>query len=110
VSRISQKLILAVTLAVCLISLGSVANGNDVGRKVKTKVAPEYPELAKKMHVSGSVKLELLVSSNGQVKSVKALGGHPLLIDAAEGAVKQWRYESGPETTEIVEFKFNDQQ
>jgi TonB family protein len=110
VFRISQKLALAVTLALCLTSLGSVAHGNDAGRKVKTKVAPQYPELAKKMHVSGSVRLEVLIASNGQVKSVKPLGGHPLLIDAAESAVKQWRYESGPEGSEIVEFKFSDQQ
>lgn len=108
--RNSQKSLLAVTLAFCFIALGSVAHGNDAGRKVKTKVAPLYPELAKKMHVSGSVRLEVLVASNGQIKSVKPLGGHPLLIDAAENAVKQWRYESGPEATEVVEFKFDDQQ
>jgi TonB family protein len=110
VSRNSQKSILAFALAFCLISLGSVAHGDDGGRKIKTKVAPQYPELAKKMHVSGSVRLQLLVASNGQIKSVKPLGGHPLLIDAAENAVKQWRYESGPEATEVVEFKFSDQQ
>lgn len=110
VSRNLQKLLLAMTLAFCLIGVGSVANGDSAGRKIKTKVAPQYPELAKKMHVSGSVRLELLIAANGQVKSVKPLGGHPLLIDAAESAVKQWRYESGPEASEIVEFKFSDQQ
>lgn len=106
----SQKSLLVVTLAFCLISLGSVAHADGAGRKVKTKIAPSYPELAKKMHVSGSVRLEVLVAANGQIKSVKPLGGHPLLIDAAENAVKQWRYESGPEATEVVEFKFDDQQ
>ena len=109
-SETSPKSLLAVTLALFLVSLGSVAHADGTGRKVKTKVAPSYPELARKMHVSGSVRLEVLIASNGQIKSVKPLGGHPLLIDAAENAVKQWRYESGPEATEVVEFKFDDQQ
>ena len=54
-----------------------------------------------------SVKLEVFIAANGQVKSVKPLGGHPLLIDAAESAVKQWRYEPGAEGTEVVEIRFN---
>jgi TonB family protein len=110
VFRKSQKSLLAVILAVSLMNLVPFANADGGSRKLKNKVAPQYPELARKMHVSGSVRLELLVASNGQVKSVKPLGGHPLLIDAAESAVKQWRYEAGPEATEVVEFKFDDQQ
>jgi periplasmic protein TonB len=60
------------------------------------------------MNVSGAVKLELVVGTNGQVKSVKPLGGHPLLIDAAENAVKQWRYEPGVEETQVVEIRFTN--
>lgn len=108
--RNSQKSLLAVILAVCLMNLGPFAHADGGSRKLKSKVAPTYPELARKMHVSGAVRLEVLVASNGQVKSVKPLGGHPILIDAAESAVKQWRYEAGPEGTQIVEFKFDDQQ
>jgi outer membrane biosynthesis protein TonB len=57
---------------------------------------------------AGAVKLELIVGANGQVKSVKPLGGHPLLIDAAENAVKQWRYEPGAEGTQVVEIRFTN--
>jgi TonB family protein len=110
VFRKSQKSLLALILAICLMNLAPFAHADGGSRKLKSKVAPQYPELARKMHVSGSVRLEVLVASNGQVKSVKPLGGHPLLIDAAESAVKQWRYEAGPEATEVVEFKFDDQQ
>jgi protein TonB len=81
-------------------------HADDLGRKIKSKVNPQYPELARKMNVSGSVKLELVIAANGQVKSVKPLGGHPLLIDAAQNAVKQWRYEPGAEGTEVVEIRF----
>lgn len=78
------------------------------GRAVKTKVAPAYPELAKRMNVSGVVKVELLVEPNGTVKEVKPIGGHPLLIDAAVKAAKQFKYETASqETHEHVDFNFN---
>ena len=66
-----------------------------------------YPELAKRVNASGTVRLEVEVAPNGEVKNVKPLGGHPLLIPAAEDAMRKWKYEPGKETTTaIVEFKF----
>lgn len=85
-----------------------LTHAEDSTRKIKSKVAPQYPDLAKKMNVTGAVKLELIVAANGQVKAVRPLGGHPLLIDAAETAVKQWRYEPGAEGTEVVEIRFSN--
>jgi len=77
-------------------------------RKVKSQVNPIYPELARRMNVTGKVKLEIVVSPSGEVKSVKALGGHPLLIDSATTAVKKWKFEPAPtETTETREFNFS---
>lgn len=78
------------------------------GRKVKSKVAPVYPELAKKMNVGGTVKVQVTIAPNGNVKTAKALGGHPLLIDSAIDAVKRWKYEPDKdETTVVVQFNFN---
>lgn len=78
------------------------------GRKVKSKVNPSYPELARRMNVTGKVRLEIVVAASGDVKSVKALGGHPLLIDSATTAVKKWKYEpAAGETTELQEFNFS---
>jgi hypothetical protein len=49
----------------------------------------------------------VVVAPNGSVKSAKALGGHPLLIDAAVTAAKGFKYEAGSEETkESIEFKF----
>lgn len=76
------------------------------GRAIKSKATPAYPELAKKMNVNGAVKVELTVAPNGTVKTAKALGGHPLLIDAAVSAAKQFKYEAGEETKELVTFNF----
>ena len=77
-------------------------------RKVKVRVSPIYPELARHTQISGTVKLEAVVAASGTVKSVKVIGGHPLLAGAAEDALKKWKYEPGTsETTTVVEFKFN---
>lgn len=77
-------------------------------RTAKSKVSPVYPELAKKMNINGVVKVEVTVAPNGRVTSVKAIGGHPLLIEASLAAAKQFKYEAaGEESKEIVEFHFN---
>jgi len=76
-------------------------------RKVKTKVAPTYPELAKRMSVGGKVKIEVVITPDGHVRSTKVVGGHPLLVQACQDAVKEWKFVPGPEeTTQVVEFSF----
>ena len=77
-------------------------------RKVLSKVVPVYPELARKMHIGGSVKLEVIVAPNGSTKSTRAMGGHPLLVQAASDAISKWKWApSAQETTELIEIKFN---
>ena len=76
-------------------------------RKVVSRVKPAYPELARQMNVTGTVKIEVVIAADGSVKRLKPLGGHPLLIQSASEALKKWRYASGPETTTIVEFQFH---
>ena len=105
-SNLFRRLLRSIALATCAVGITLVLHAEDSARKVKTKVNPQYPELARKMNITGAVRLELLVAPNGQVKAVKTLGGHPLLIDAAQSAVKQWKYEPGQEGTEVVEIRF----
>ena len=77
-------------------------------RKVKTKTAPQYPELAKRMNVSGRVKIEVVVTPDGRVKSTRVVGGHPLLVQACQDAVKEWKFVPAPEeSTQVVEFEFH---
>jgi TonB family protein len=91
---------------------GSQAWGqNELSRKAKFKVAPAYPDLARRMNITGVVKLEVTVAPNGTVKSAKLIGGHPVLANAALDAIKKWRFETGPdETTGIVDFHFSPNQ
>jgi TonB family protein len=103
----------ATTIALVLIALTTVmmaqnnapaANG---GRKVVVRVEPTYPELAKRMHLQGVVKIEVVVRPNGSVKSTHVLGGNPVLTDAAVEAVTKCKFEAGPdETTEIIQVAF----
>jgi len=77
-------------------------------RKVITRIAPQYPALAKRMHVGGAVKLEVVIRPNGSVKSIKVVGGNPVLIEPATAAVQRWKFEAGPEeTTEVVQLVFD---
>ena len=79
-----------------------------MSRKVKVRVQPTYPDLARKMSISGTVKIEVVVTASGLVKSTKVLGGHPVLVSAANDAVKRWKFEpAATETTSVVEVKFN---
>ena len=95
--------------ALCLLyPLPGHAQQDEITRKVKSKVAPTYPELARRMAISGVVKVQVIVAPNGSVKSTKIVGGHPLLVNAAVDAVKKWRFDAASEeTTGVVEFKFD---
>ena len=77
-------------------------------RKVKTKTVPEYPELARQMNATGKVKIEATISADGRVTSTKVIGGSPLLVGAAQDALKKWRFEpAAKESVEVVEFDFS---
>jgi TonB family protein len=84
---------------------------NDEGkRKIKSRMNPQCSELARRMNVTGKVKLEVVVAPDGHVKSTRALGGHPLLVQSSLDVVRDWKYEPGPEeTTQVVEFDFKCQ-
>ena len=88
---------------------GSAQAQEETTRKVKSRVDPMYPELARKMHIGGTVKLQVVINKDGSVKSTKVIGGPPLLIDASVDAVKRWKFEEAKEeTTQPVEFKYSN--
>lgn len=76
-------------------------------RKPITNPAPVYPELAKRMHLTGVVKATITVGPDGQIKNVEFQGGHPVLIEAVQETLKAWKYAPAPVETKIqAEFKF----
>ena len=61
--------------------------------KVIDRVVPVYPELAKRIRLSGDVSIEVIISPEGRVESVRVVSGHHMLIAAAMDAGKRWRFE-----------------
>lgn len=70
-------------------------------RVVKQKVAPVYPELAKRLKLAGTVKIQATVEPDGSVSEVKTVSGNHMLSPAAETAVRKWKFESAPVKTMV---------
>jgi TonB family protein len=82
----------------------------ELSRRVKTKVAPAYPDLARRLNVRGTVKVLVVVAPNGTIKESKVIGGNPVLVNAAMDALKKWTFETASEeSTGTLEFKFQPQ-
>jgi len=79
---------------------------------------PIYPALAKEQGVQGAVRLNIVIGTDGTVKEVRVLEGHPLLAPAAVNAVKRWKYRpyyvnkkpTEMETTVVVNFTLQGEQ
>jgi TonB family protein len=106
-----KSFLVALTLCGVAFTQAGMAQTEDHGaRRAIEKVAPVYPELAKRAHIQGAVKLEVVVRPNGSVKATTVLGGSPALIIAATDAVRRWKFEAArDETTEIVQVTFEPQ-
>lgn len=76
-------------------------------RAIKSRVAPVYPEIAKRMKIGGSVTVEVKVEADGKVSDVKTISGNRVLSAAAEEAVRKWKFEPGDgQTTFQVAINF----
>ncbi|GAC1427754.1 MAG: hypothetical protein NVSMB62_25700 [Acidobacteriaceae bacterium] len=101
-------------LALSLVALWSglaLASGEqappDPHRNILVRVPPAYPELARRMHVSGYVVMVVDVRHNGTVSETHVESGHAMLRQAAEDAVRRWRFAPGPEAEISVAVMFN---
>ena len=106
-----KKILGAVAASVLMVSLAGAQQVEEGKRKIKTKSNPVMPELARRMNISGRVKIEVVVAPDGHVKSSRPVGGHPVLVQSCLDAVKDWKFETAPEeTTQIIEFDFKGAQ
>jgi len=100
---------LKVAAAALLLTLSFPAYASD-DRAVKQRVAPVYPELAKRMKITGEVKVEATVDPDGKVTDAKAVSGSKTLSLAAEEAVRKWKFAPGPDVSHVdvtVKFEIN---
>lgn len=56
------------------------------------RVQPVYPHMAIISHVQGTVLLQATISREGRIENMRLISGHPMLVEAAVDAVRQWRY------------------
>jgi TonB family protein len=95
---LSRRLFLLSILSACT---GSAFPAS-AHRAVVSKVPPIYPELARRMHVSGTVVVHLVIAPDGSVSDAKVESGHALLGAAAQEAVKRWKFEPSPDTSDLT--------
>jgi TonB family protein len=103
--KVLVRLFQAAALAL-VVSFAMPAKAAD-DRAVKTRVAPIYPEIARRMKIGGAVMIEATVDADGKVSSAKTIGGNRILAPAAEDAVRKWKFASGAGTAKVnVEVNF----
>lgn len=69
---------------------------SDAKKLIVTKVDPAYPEMAKKMNLSGRVVVDIYIDEAGAVEKVQPVNGNALLSGAAVNAVKKWKFTPYP--------------
>lgn len=101
-TRIAARSFLAMALLLTTVNLPAQET-----RKLISNPTPAYPETARRFRISGVVKVQVVISPDGQIKSTKIIGGHPLFVTAVEETLKNWKYApASAETTASLEFNF----
>jgi len=71
---------------------------------------PSYPELARRMNVSGKVKIEVVIAPDGRVKTTRVVVAHPCWCKTCQDALKEWKFvpPGSGETISIVECRVHN--
>jgi protein TonB len=67
-------------------------SNTDAMKAATSKVQPDYPVIAKQLHLQGAVEVEAHIGEDGSVASVKPVSGNAVLANAAVSATKQWKF------------------
>jgi protein TonB len=67
--------------------------GNVQAANLVRKVTPVYPPLAKQARIQGTVRFTAIIGKDGTIQNLQLVTGHPLLVAAAQDAVRQWVYK-----------------
>lgn len=67
--------------------------GNVQQAMLVSQPKPAYPPLARQARISGVVRFNAIIGTNGRIQNLTLVQGHPLLVPSAQEAVKQWIYK-----------------
>jgi TonB family protein len=90
-----QRLAFCAVLA-CSLPLAVSSQENEL--KPLKRVIPAYPDVLKRMGLSGTVRVKVTVAPDGSVKEIEVLGGGAIFAESVSKAVKQWRYPAADKT------------
>jgi TonB family protein len=106
-NRAKKARVLASGLMLVALGLGAANLPAQEGRRVIANPTPAYPDVARKLHLSGVVKIQVTIGPDGKIKEKNVIGGHPILVSAVEDTLKSWKYApASGETTTQLEFNF----
>jgi TonB family protein len=92
-------------MALCL---GAANLQAQESRKALSNPTPTYPEVARRLRLVGTVKVQIVIGADGRIKETTFRGGHPVLVNAVEETLKSWKYApSSGETATQLEFNFH---
>ena len=94
---------LEITTGAAAGQLASATNASE--RETIADATPSYPLLAQHMNVQGSVVLQALIGADGAVQNLRVLNGPPILVTAAQQAVREWRFKPIVQNGQAVESK-----
>jgi TonB family protein len=67
-------------------------NKNLLVGRLLSRGDPSYPLEAVQQRIEGTVRLHAVIGKDGKTQSLEPISGPPLLVEAAETAVREWRY------------------
>ncbi len=77
--------------------------GNVQSAKLIKQPKPVYPQLARQARIQGQVRFTAIIGKDGTIQNLQMINGHPLLVQAAYDAVRQWVYQPTLLNNEPVE-------
>jgi TonB family protein len=105
--NIRLKMALLSLLAATTLFLGASNLPAQDGRKALYNPEPPYPEVARRLRLSGTVKVQVTITPDGKIKDTKITGGHPIFVNSVEQTLKEWKFTpASAETTTTLEFSF----
>lgn len=102
----SKTTFMSLLAAMTLVLAAATLRAQD-GRKVLSHPEPQYPEVASRLRLSGTVKVQVIIAPDGKIKETKIIGGHPIFVHTVQETLKDWKYApAATETTTTLEFSF----
>ena len=94
---------MALVVAISHLCVAQIAANGGSGRIILNNLSPPtYPPLARQARIGGDVNIELAIHADGRIESVKAINGHPMLVQAALISAKQSTFKCRDCTVDLV--------